>query len=88
MQDTKLSEAALGLESPWEVVEIQLKATEETVLVEVAANSRRLPCPIRVKSCPEYDASPASGRPSSSFGAYSPSPFKNSESIERPEAIP
>lgn len=62
MQDTKLYEAVLGLEAPWEVVDVQLKAAEETVLVEVAANSRRLPCPVCEKPCPVYDASPRQWR--------------------------
>ena len=58
MQDTKLYEAVLGLESPWGVVNVQLKTAEEIILVEVAANSRRLPCPVCKKLCPVYDSSP------------------------------
>lgn len=57
MQDTKLYEAVLGLESPWEVVNVELKVAEETVLVEVESTARRLPCPICQSPSPLYDSS-------------------------------
>lgn len=43
MQDTKFYEAVLGLEAPWEVVNVELKVAEETVLIEVENTGRRLP---------------------------------------------
>ena len=58
MQDTKLYEAVLGLESPWKVDSVDLKLAEETVFVEVSVDARRLPCPVCGTSCPFYDASP------------------------------
>lgn len=62
MKDTKLYEAVLGLEPPWEVVDVQLNTTEKTVDVDVVAKSRRLPCPVCSKSCPVYDTSPRQWR--------------------------
>lgn len=58
MEDTKLYEAVLGLESPWEVADVRLNAAEETVLVEVVNTARRLPCPVCMAASPLYDSSP------------------------------
>ena len=58
MQDTKLYEAILGLEEPWEVADVQLNTAEQTVLVEVVATTRRLACPRCGEACPRYDSSP------------------------------
>lgn len=58
MDDTTLYEAVLGLESPWQVDEVRLDTTEETVEVEVSTSDRRLPCPICGRLSPRYDARP------------------------------
>lgn len=55
MQDTNLYEVVLGLDAPWEVVGVCLKAAEETVEVEVSNTERLLPCPVCGKSSPRYD---------------------------------
>ena len=57
MQDTKLYEAVLGLESPWEVVNVELKVAEEIILLEVESTGRRLPCPTCGAPSPIYDSS-------------------------------
>ncbi len=45
------------MESPWEVVNVELKVAEETVLVEVESAARRLPCPTCGEPSPIYDSS-------------------------------
>ena len=58
MQDTTLYESILGLEHPWEVKEVRLRAEEEKVEVVVATAQRSLPCPLCGDSSPRYDHRP------------------------------
>jgi transposase len=55
MQDTNLYEEVLGLETPWEVVEVRLKPAEEIVEVQIRSAERRLPCPDCGALSPQYD---------------------------------
>lgn len=56
MNDTQLYAAILGIQSPWHVTQVEVRAVEETVTVTVAPKAgASMLCPQCGKVCPGYD---------------------------------
>lgn len=58
MQDRELFARILGLESPWEVADVQLDMETQEVRLEVVFTGKTAPCPECGRSCSLYDHAP------------------------------
>ncbi|MFQ5889516.1 MAG: hypothetical protein ACE5JR_05635 [Gemmatimonadota bacterium] len=79
MDDRRLYETILGLEAPWYVEGVEVRAEEEEILVRLERAERTpLLCPEGGQSAPGYDRSPERrprARPGGACGGSQPPPF-------------
>jgi transposase len=58
MRDKELYRKILGVEAPWEVIDVELDAERSEVRVRLENRQRKLPCPQCGEPCGRYDGRP------------------------------
>lgn len=58
MHDRDLYRKILGIEAPWQVVDVELEMEGREVRVHLETSEPQLPCPVCGQPCPRYDARP------------------------------
>jgi len=58
MHDRELYRKILGIESPWQVVDVELDTGGREVRVHLENSEPKPPCPVCGEPCPRYDARP------------------------------